>query len=154
MNLLHVCRARLIILWSLILVYLLSGCVNISLSADIDPSANLDTINTIYVRKLAADDKGIEKLIADYLNSIGKTASFGSKEQADQTTDAILTYQDRWMWDITMYMLELRVQIRDPESGYALASGQSYRTSLARKDPEFMVREVIDEIFHVKQSGE
>jgi ethanolamine ammonia-lyase small subunit len=115
---------------------------------------NLDTIKIIYVRKQDADNKGIEKLIAEYLNKIGKTAKFGSEEQTDQSADAILTYQDRWMWDITMYMLELRIQIRDPASEYAFASGQSYRTSLARKDPEEMVREVIDEIFHVEQSGE
>ena len=141
-------------LLGLCLALLLTGCVNISLSADIDPSANLNAIKTIYVRKQEADDKGIEKLIADYLNNIGKIAHSGSAKQPDQPVEATLTYQDRWMWDITMYMLELRIQVRDPESGYAIATGETFRTSLARKDPEHMVKELIDEIFQVEQEGE
>jgi hypothetical protein len=51
------------------------------------------------------------------------------------------------MWDITMYMLELNVEIRDPRTDYILATGKSSRTSLARKSPEEMVEEVIGEIF-------
>jgi hypothetical protein len=150
------CRACLLQagLLCLSLALLLSGCVNISLSADVDPSANLDDIKTIYVRRQEADDKGIEQMIADYLNDIGKIAHSGSGQNPDQLVDAILTYQDRWMWDITMYMLELRIQIRDPESGYAVASGESFRSSLGRKDPEHMVKEVIDEIFQAEQEGE
>jgi len=154
MNLIRVFSSRFLILLGLGSALLLSGCANVSLSADIDPSANLKTHKSIYVRKLATDDRGIEKLIADYLNSIGKTASFGSEEQPDQSVDAILTYQDRWMWDITMYMLELRIQVRDPGTEYAFATAETYRTSLKRKDPEYMVKEVIDKLFQAEQSGD
>ena len=51
------------------------------------------------------------------------------------------------MWDITMYMLELNIEIRHPRTDYVLATGRSFRTSLARKSPEEMVEEVIGEIF-------
>ena len=93
------------------------------------------------------DDSDLEKQISDRLNAMGFQSTFGTDEQPPEPVDAIVIYQDRWMWDITMYMLELTVEVRDPESDYVLASGHSYRTSLARKPPEFMVAEVLEEIF-------
>jgi hypothetical protein len=51
------------------------------------------------------------------------------------------------MWDITRYMLQLDVQIRDPNTSMVLASAQSYRPSLQRTTPAGMVEEVLNEIF-------
>ena len=59
----------------------------------------------------------------------------------------MLTYVDRWMWDITMYMLELTVHVRNPETNASLAVGNSYHTSLSRKSPVEMVEEVLNNIF-------
>ncbi|WP_346287730.1 hypothetical protein [Zoogloea sp.] len=61
--------------------------------------------------------------------------------------DGIVTYVEKWMWDITMYMLELTVVIRDPQSDFPLATGNSYHTSLTRKSPREMVDEVIGNIY-------
>ena len=67
---------------------------------------------------------------------------------ADRTQDAdiLVTYVDRWHWDITMYMLDLRVEVRDPATDYILATSHSTRTSLSRTSPEKMVQEVVDEL--------
>jgi hypothetical protein len=61
--------------------------------------------------------------------------------------DALVTYKDKWMWDITMYMLELTITIRDPQNDYPLATGNSFHTSLTRKSPTEMVDEVVENIF-------
>jgi hypothetical protein len=58
----------------------------------------------------------------------------------------LVTYQDKWIWDITMYVLELTITVRDPKTDYPLASGNSMHTSLTRKSPTEMVAEVIDSI--------
>jgi hypothetical protein len=50
------------------------------------------------------------------------------------------------MWDITMYMLELTINFRDPKNNFPLASGNSFHTSLTRKSPEEMVDEVLNNI--------
>jgi hypothetical protein len=39
------------------------------------------------------------------------------------------------------------VQIRHPETGIALATGNTMRTSLARRSPPEMVQEVLEDIF-------
>jgi hypothetical protein len=51
------------------------------------------------------------------------------------------------MWDITMYMIALSISIRDPNNDVQLASGHSTRSSLVRKSPEEMVKEVLTKIF-------
>jgi len=61
--------------------------------------------------------------------------------------DAIVTYVDRWMWDLTMYMIRLNIQVRDGKSRAILASAESYRPSLERRSTEDMVAETLDAIF-------
>jgi len=133
---------------------LATGCVNTELTSDIDPSADLVGLETFYVAKFGPDERGVEAMIAAELNAMGKTATSGVDPKPTSPVDAVVTYEDRWMWDITMYMLELSIDLRDPETNYKFATGRSYRTSLARKDPEEMVTEVLSEIFGVATEGE
>ena len=131
----------------------LAGCVNTELVADIDPSADLTGLETFYVAKFDPDERGIEAIIAAELNRMGKTATSGLSPTPPSPVDAVVTYQDKWMWDITMYMIELSIDLRDPETNYKFATGRSYRTSLARKSPEEMAAEVLGEIFGVPVEG-
>ena len=89
------------------------------------------------------------KVISDRLNAMGYQSTYGASTPKE--TDSIVTYQDRWMWDITMYMIRLTIQIRDGKSRAILASAESYRPSLERKSPEGMAEEVLTEIFNPKE---
>lgn len=133
----------------LLLLALLSGCVSVKLDANRAPNVDLSKLKTFYVRKLPLDERGIEIKIADQLNLMGFQASYGAEDTPPSEVDAIITYEDRWMWDITMYMLELKINIRDPETNFVLASGFSYRTSLGRKSPEYMIKETLYKIFNM-----
>lgn len=125
---------------------LLSGCVT-QLNSDVSPEAKLQELNKIYVVHLPQDGRGVDKLIADRLSVMGKQATSGERSAMPADVDAVVTYQDKWMWDITMYMIELNVQVRRPDNDIALATGHSLRTSLARKSPAEMVAEVLNDIF-------
>ena len=61
--------------------------------------------------------------------------------------DVAVTYADKWVWDITMYMVELSINLRDPKTGFPLATGNSFHTSMSRKSPDEMVDEVLHNIF-------
>lgn len=126
---------------------LAGGCAVNRATATADPALRWDTLKTLHVKKLEADERGIQTLIADKLRSKGFSVTVDP--QPNPQADAVVTYVDRWMWDITMYMLELTVVIRDPKSDFPLASGNSFHTSLTRKSPQEMVDEVIENI--VKQ---
>ncbi|HEY5691625.1 MAG TPA: hypothetical protein VIS49_09225 [Cyclobacteriaceae bacterium] len=83
----------------------------------------------------------------DELSKRGFKASTGLVNLAPKDVDAIVTYQDKWQWELTMYMIELKIFFREPETQNLLASGQSYHSSLSRNSPEEMVSEVLSNIF-------
>lgn len=122
-----------------------SGCAVNRATANVDPSANLAALKTMHVKKIPADD-ATHALIADKLRSKGITVT-SSSDAAPANVDAVVTYIDKWMWDITMYMLELTITIRDPKTDFPLATGNSFHTSLTRLSPKEMVDEVIDNIY-------
>lgn len=86
-------------------------------------------------------------MIADNLALRNLRSTTGEAGMSPEGVDIIVTYQDRWTWDMAMYMTRLNVQFKDAKDGDLLASGESYRTSLVRKSPEDMVDEVLDKIF-------
>lgn len=129
----------------MLLAFAGTGCA--STTSRKAPTANLQALKTFYVAKLPADERGINKVIADQLNLNGLSATTGVNPLPATPVDAVVTYQDKWMWDITMYMIELNVQIREAASGMIIASGRSYRPSLQRRPPAHMAQEVIDAIF-------
>lgn len=127
------------------LAALLAACA--SMEANKVPGADLASMKTFYVQKLPADQRGVDMLISDRLNAMGYKSRFGAADLNPGDIDGLVTYQDRWRWDITMYMLQLEVQVRDPKTQAVVASGKSFRPSLQRKTPEGMVEEVMTAIF-------
>lgn len=100
----------------------------------------------MYVKKIPEDKGATNELIAEKLRTKGVTVTTG-EAAAPGNVDAVVTYVDKWMWDITMYMLELTITIRDPKSDFPLATGNSFHTSLTRLSPKEMVNEVVDNIY-------
>jgi uncharacterized lipoprotein YajG len=133
----------------LLACFLATGCAVNRATATSDPTMKWETIKSVHVKKLDADERGIQQLLAAKLKARGFSVTVDP--EPNPQADALVTYVDKWMWDITMYMLELTVQIRDPRSNFALASGNSYHTSLTRKSPTEMVNEVIDNILKTKK---
>ena len=131
----------------LLLVFILlnSGCAINKSTATLNPNADLASIKSIHVTRLAQDNWGLNLLISNKLKKMGYVVSTGIDTPSG--VDAVVTYKDKWAWDITTYMLELTITIRNPKTNFPLASGNSHHTSLTRKSPEEMVDEVIDNIF-------
>jgi hypothetical protein len=124
---------------------ILSGCAVNRATATVDSSANLLNVKRVHVVKVKEDERGINQLIADRFTQLGITATTSPEKVAG--VDAVVTYVDKWMWDITMYMLELTVVMRDPATDFPLATGNSFHTSLTRKSPKEMVDEVTTNIY-------
>ncbi len=131
----------------LLAIFVLTGCSKAIVRSDSDPNTNLGLLKTFYVQKFSEDNRGLEKIIAKTLNGYGFQATDGTTAMPTTPVDALVTYKDRWMWDITMYLLEINVEFRKPDTNFLFASGNSYRTSLVRKSPEEMIDEVLRSIF-------
>lgn len=135
------------VVW-LIAIVSLAGCTVNRETADITPGADVSKLKSFYVVKFVPDERGINTLIMNQLVTMGYAATTGAEADKPKDVDAVVTYRDKWMWDITMYMLELDVTLRNAESNYPIAVGNSFHTSLSRKSPEEMVKEVLTNIFN------
>lgn len=125
----------------------LSGCAINRATGTFDPSMDMDQQDVFYVERFAPDKRELNKIIADNISARGYKATFGPAGEAPDDATIVVTYVDKWMWDITMYMIELTVTFRDPATGAAIGSGNSYHTSLTRLSPEEMIDEVLGNIF-------
>ena len=129
-----------------------SGCINRA-TATLEPGANLSAIQSYYVVHQPKDTYRIHELIRDRLIRDGLSATAGAElAQENYKADSIVTYVDRWVWDLTLYLLELTVTLRDATNGFPLAVGNSFHTSLTRKSPEEMVDEVMTNIFNAAKT--
>ncbi|MGH0029111.1 MAG: hypothetical protein ACQGVC_04940 [Myxococcota bacterium] len=61
--------------------------------------------------------------------------------------DGVITYVDRYVWDVTMFCQQLTLYVRDPETGYITATGWSWRPSVVRKTPQGHARLILAELF-------
>jgi len=130
------------------LFLVLAGCANLQSSRV--PGADLGKIRSVYVAKLPADERGVDQMIVQRLTSMGYRASHGSSPTPPAPVDAIVTYEDRWMWDMSMYLLKLNIRVQDGATNQLLAAGESYRPSLERLPAEEVVEEVLVAIFQKK----
>lgn len=121
---------------------MLAGCSTPSVTYS--PSADLSQARTFYVRKLPADQRGIEKQFAWQLNEWGYQATTGIEAKPATPVDAILTYEDRWRWfGGRMFMWRLNVQIFDGHTGALLASAEQPGSTAEYVPPEQMVKAVL-----------
>lgn len=125
----------------------LTGCAVNRETSSVTPNVEVTTLKKFYVARFEPDQRGINQLIAAELRRKGFEVSTGHEADAPRTVDAIVTYRDKWQWDITMYMIELTVYIREPGTQNMLATANSFHTSVTRKTPDEMVAEVLNNVF-------
>lgn len=123
----------------------LTGCAVNRATATVDPSTNLAAIKSVHVVKNPDDDGIVRDMVVKKFQSLGHTVTTSVDRPAG--VDAWVVYLDKWAWDLTMYMLELTIIIRDPKTDFVMASGNSYHTSLSRKSPTEMIDEVVGNIY-------
>lgn len=142
------------IFYGLLALIILSGCSHI-VETNFDPEFTSKTFSKVYIQKGDNDNKfHVYREIKDELELLGYEVSVGTEKTPKYPVDLILTYQDRWYWDMTMYLLELNIQAIDPDGYVSLADSKVRRTSLIRKNRKEMVKEVFSELFFKPEERE
>lgn len=126
------------------MVFSLTACIA-NLESRKPAGTDLSNLKTFYVQKPPEEGRGVERMLADRLTRMGYVATYGIDGPATPV-DAIVTYKDDWWWDLSWYLLQLDIQIRDPQTKLILASGHSKRTSLVRKSSDEIVEDVLNEM--------
>ena len=124
---------------------LLTACSHLSIQRD--AGVNVVHFKKIYVEHRLADGRGVDQLIVQELQGLGYDASSGPLTMTPTDTEAIVTYEDEWNWDFTLYMINLDVQVRNARTGKVLATARYGRPAMSGKSPARMVQAVIDPLF-------
>jgi len=113
------------------------------------PGTDLSGFHAFYFSASSTDDAdaNLRSLIKLDLEARG----FEIVEVTDLATSnegyARFDYKPDWHWDITPYLLELRVAVYNPEDSTLIAQAQSMQTSLARRSTEVVVERAIASLF-------
>jgi hypothetical protein len=126
-----------------------TGCAVNRANATLMADADLSKVKTVYVVHAPQDGRNVNLEIKTAFEKRGFQVATGPELTPPYPQDAVVTYVDKWMWDITMYMIQLTVTVRDP-SNFPLATGNSLHTSLTRKSPAEMADEVVGNIVAAK----
>jgi len=96
-----------------------------------------------FVENHGKDKRHLDQVIAEELRARWLSARSGLAADRPGNFDVLVTYEDRWWWDMGNYLIFLRIDFREPVSNALLAMGHSYQTSLVRKASEVVVSHVI-----------
>ena len=144
------------VLWmfgALVGVVLAGGCSK-TLEGSIQDGANFSRVSSMHVYMRDRDPNAeVLSILRAQLRERGYQVTVGLEREAPAGVDCMVEAQDKWHWDMTMYLLKFEVWFYEPGPGQLMASGKSRRTSILRQSPEFMVNEVLVQIFDTPASG-
>lgn len=105
---------------------------------------------TFAVRHQPQDQRGLDALIAQTLRARGLQIV-----PEDAHPDYVVSYVDRWQWDMRMYLIDLRIDVRDADTNVLVATGRSYQTSLAAmgETHRSVVERTVDVLLRGRNTG-
>lgn len=127
-----------------------TGCAVNRAEATLMPDADLSKVKTLYIVHSDASKHDVDKDLKVAFEKRGYVVTTGPALTPPYPQDAVVTYIDKWMWDLTMYMIELTVTVRSPANEFPLATAHSMHTSLTRKSQAEMADEVAANVIAAK----
>lgn len=122
---------------------LLSGCAVNSSTSNVTPGVSLADYESFHIVRPAETRNDLDILLRDGLVERGMSATIGTESDVPDETQVLVRYSERWVWDITTYLLNLNLQLVDAASRFPLATADIYHTSLTRRSPEQMVDDTL-----------
>lgn len=120
------------------------------------PGTDLSQVQVLYV--VPPDDARqaaeLQSLLESNLEQRGYQVAAKDAATKFGEGDFIFDYATDWHWDITWYLLELRVAIYDSVDNTLIVQAQSKQTSLVRKSIEDVVDRVMASLFNDDQITE
>jgi len=128
-----------------------TGCS--SLASWKDPAVKLQNRSHFYVETELADGRKLHAAIAEELRAMGCAATSGPLTMMPGETDVLVSFQSRWEWDFTTYLIELDLQMRDPKSGRILATVRFHRPALGGTSTQDVIQRVLVELLGAKKTA-
>ena len=128
----------------------LTGCVG-SATGQTIPAGLASSENLFYVAHQPKDSRNLHNDIASALQSRGFTATAGPADAKPSNADYVVTYVDRWQWDMRIYLSDLRIEVRDALDNSLMGYGQSAQSSFKAmgKNHEDVITAALDQLLGV-----
>ena len=134
------------ILVPLVILVTCTACATNHQYARFDPGRDILPLDVFYVEIPIQDRGNLGQLIVDNLTARGVLATAGPEDSVPGKATILLTYEGRWSWDITNFLIEMSITLRNPSTREAFAIGSSYHTSMTRLNPVEMIDEIISNL--------
>ncbi len=119
-----------------------------TLSGNVNPGVDLKSFKSVYVID-DKDDSTTAPLVADRLRAQGYVVRTGLAENMPADTQCLVKIQEQWFWDLTTYLLQLQIELRNPQTQASYAYGTVRRVQpRGRRPAEIMSTEVVNAIFN------
>ena len=139
---------KLLRLPAILVLLLFADCSSLNTRTVVDLAA----FKRIYVVHRLSDDHHIDELLVAELKQLGHEASSGPLTLLPENADAVLTYEDRWVWDFKTYLIELNVELHTARTEKKLADGHYYAPSPRSRPPADIVHDLIGSLLKTKPS--
>lgn len=127
------------------MLLILVSLISCSSALKIDPVAPeyRNPSLSYFVENHGLDKRHLDQIIAEELRRHGLNASNGIRAERPSHFDILVAYEDRWQWDMSNYLIHMRIDFRDPKTNVLFGTGSSYQTSLARDDEKNIIRKIV-----------
>ncbi len=125
----------------------ITSCASTALQIEPVPSEFHQLTLQYFVENHGKDRRRLDRIIATELINKGYKVSSGYKNERPDDLDILVCYDDKWFWDLSNYLLHMRIDFRNPKTNVLLATGSSYQTSLARKPANLIIKNIISGMF-------
>ena len=120
---------RIKILGMLLLGLLAMACAGTS--ANPLTGTALDSGVVYFVENHGEDHRNLEQIIANVIEARGIMVTAGGLGQQPANATFVVTYVDRWAWDMRTYLRDIRIEVRNAKTGAIVADARSYQGSLS-----------------------
>jgi hypothetical protein len=131
-----------------LLALLLVGCVG-NTSGQLTLPKEQVKAGTYFVQRHDKDTRDLAATIAEAMQVRGLSATAGTAAELPAEATYVVTYVDKWVWDMRMYLYDLRIDLRDARDQSILGYGQSMQSSLKAmgQTHEDVINRALDQLF-------
>ena len=139
---------RMVLLAPFVMALTLTGCVG-NTSGQLTLTRDQAQAATYYVQRHDRDTRDLASTIAKRMQVRGLVATSGAVASRPADVDYLVTYVDKWMWDMRMYLFDLRIDVRDARDESIVGFGESMQSSLKAmgKTHEDIVDQALNRLF-------
>jgi hypothetical protein len=84
-----------------------------------------------FVENHGQDQRNLEQIIAGIIAARGIEVTAGGPGQRPPNATFIVTYEDRWGWDMRTFLRDIKIDVHEAKTGQVVGTSRSYQDSLS-----------------------